>query len=151
MSRQQAPARRIEQAERRAQALELRKAGATYEQIGAKLGITNQAAHRLVSRGLAALGKEAAEDVLALELSRLDGLLMAMWPQARRGNHGAVDRVLRIMERRARLLGLDHNELRAGVDASGAIVVQLTWPRPDPENQPAPIVLDPPALDPVPS
>jgi hypothetical protein len=45
--------------------------------------------------------------LIVLELMRLERLHAAVWPQAIRGDVNAVDRVLRIMERRARLLGLD--------------------------------------------
>jgi hypothetical protein len=34
-------------------------------------------------------------------------MITVLWPQVAKGNQGAVDRVLRIMERRAKLLGLD--------------------------------------------
>ena len=54
---------------------------------------------------LAETAQEAADEVRALELARLDALLAALWPQ--QGEPAVVDRVLRIMERRAKLLGLD--------------------------------------------
>jgi hypothetical protein len=34
-------------------------------------------------------------------------MLLALWPQVLKGNQGAIDRALRVMERRAKLLGLD--------------------------------------------
>ena len=43
----------------------------------------------------------------ATELMKLDEMEMALTKLARQGHEGAVDRVLRIMERRAKLLGLD--------------------------------------------
>jgi len=51
--------------------------------------------------------QERAKELLALELSRLDQMMQALWPKARRGHLGAIDRVLRVMERRSRYLGLD--------------------------------------------
>lgn len=51
--------------------------------------------------------QEPARDVRLLELGRLDALYMEVFRQARSGVLGAVDRCLRIMERRAKLLGLD--------------------------------------------
>jgi hypothetical protein len=42
-----------------------------------------------------------------LEAGRLDQLQLAIWKSALAGHLGAIDRVLRIMERRARLFGLD--------------------------------------------
>ena len=95
-------------AEKQRQALELRKAGATYDQIAQTLGYTNRGnAYHLVHDALAMITREQAEDVLTLELERLDGMLLALWPKAKRGDHYAVDRVLKLMERRARYIGLD--------------------------------------------
>lgn len=115
-------ARRIEVAERRRKLLELRKAGMTYQRIvelHPELGYkTRSAAAQDAKRALRDVLDEAARDVLALELSRLDGLLEPVWVQARKGNLGAVDRALRIMDRRARFLGLDYAD--RNVEASDA-------------------------------
>jgi hypothetical protein len=91
-------------------ALELRKAGATYAAIGKTLGCTEQRAHALITGELQRLNAErceAAAEVARLELERLDALLLAVWPQAKGGDGPAIDRVLSIMARRAKLLGLD--------------------------------------------
>ena len=110
---------KITQAERRRQALELRKAGATYEQIAAELGIkSKRAAWGIVQTALAEITHEPAQQVLDLELARLDAMLVGLWSTARKGNHGSVDRVLRIMDRRARYLGLDAQPEQTTVDAS---------------------------------
>lgn len=96
--------------ERRLQALELRKAGATYRAIGARLGVSEAQSYKDVQTELQRIAAESADvaaDVRTLELERLDALLLALWAQAKQGNQGAVDRVLRVMERRAKLLGLD--------------------------------------------
>lgn len=103
-------AERVIAKEREAQAFELRKSGANYRQIGDHLGVTPQAAHKMVKRVmamLAKLAKEDAEAVRQMELDRLDAMLMGLWPKARKGNEGAVDRVIRIMQRRADMLGID--------------------------------------------
>lgn len=113
-------AKSIPAAERREQALLLRKAGYQYEAIGAKLGISKQAAHQLIQRTLRATLREPAADLRTLEVERLDDLLRALYPQARKGNHGAIDRVLRIMERRAKLLGLDA-PVRSEVETNATI------------------------------
>lgn len=94
--------------ERRRQALQLRKAGASYEQIADQLGFANRAAARkAVVTELDRVVKEPAQEVLTMELQRLDQLLVGLWPRAIKGENGAVDRVLKIMERRAKYLGLD--------------------------------------------
>lgn len=96
--------------ERQAKALELRRAGRSYAEIAAALGLSKGGCHKLVHQGLAesrAAIAGSADELRAEEASRLDALLTATWPDARRGNLQAVDRVLKVMERRARLLGLD--------------------------------------------
>jgi hypothetical protein len=73
-------------------------------------GVTKQTAHQLVLRAFGELREklaETAEQVLTLELQRLDALTEALWPTATAGDPQAIDRVLRIMQRRAALLGLD--------------------------------------------
>ena len=96
--------------EREQKAFELKKSGATYAQIGEQLGCSKQSAHAMVGRvllELRGLVEVDARDVLRLEVERLDAMLLALWPRASAGNEGAIDRVLKIGERRSRLLGLD--------------------------------------------
>lgn len=86
----------------------MRRAGATYTQIRERLGYkTNGAVSADLTAALTMLIKQPAEEVRALELARLDGLMVTLWPMARRGDLAAVDRVLKVMERRSKLLGLD--------------------------------------------
>jgi hypothetical protein len=49
----------------------------------------------------------AVDDLQQIERLRLEQLHGALWPAAMGGDLPAIDRVLRIMERRDRLLGLD--------------------------------------------
>lgn len=97
-------------ADRRLRALDLRKAGATLHQIAAQTGVSHEQARKDLQRAMADLLAEqnaSAEELRALELERLERLHLALWPQATQGHQGAVDRLLRIAERRAKLLGLD--------------------------------------------
>jgi hypothetical protein len=48
-----------------------------------------------------------AERVRELELERWDRLILGLWPKARAGDEKAVRAVVAVMERRAKLLGLD--------------------------------------------
>lgn len=94
--------------EKAVQALALRKTGATYEQIAQALGYASRgAAHRAVQRLLKAHEVEEVDALRKLEDSRLDEMLFAIYKAARGGDLGAIDRILRIAERRARLWGLD--------------------------------------------
>lgn len=102
--------RRAQARERETKAFELRKGGATYAQIATALGVTRQGAHKMIKRTMAelsALAEEDAEEVRRMEIERLDAMLLGLWEKARRGHEGAVDRVLRIMQRRSDMLGLD--------------------------------------------
>jgi hypothetical protein len=99
--------RRAKAVERQRQAIQLRIAGATFAQIGAELGITPQGAEKAVIAGLREHTREAAENCLPLELERLDRLQLAWWGPAVNGDVQAANIVLKISERRSKLLGLD--------------------------------------------
>jgi hypothetical protein len=100
--------RRAYRAELARKALELRKAGANNDQIAKQLHLANRSvAWKLVQGALKQIVQEPAEEVLRLELSRLDAMLLGLWPKAKTGDGLAVDRVLRIMDRRSAYLGLD--------------------------------------------
>ncbi len=109
-------------AENRAKAWEFRKMGASYEAIGKKLGVSHEAVRRYIQQSLDRLKADELKDAAEwrrLELARLDDLLIALPPRALRGELAVVDRVLRIQERRARLLGLDAPSKVALTDPSG--------------------------------
>lgn len=103
-------ARQINIEERRQQALDYRKAGYSYRDIGARLDVSHEQVRRDIEAALAALvddTKDSAGQLRQLELERLDMLTKALEPMAKVGNPGAVNSFLRVMERRAKLLGLD--------------------------------------------
>ena len=105
---QLATARRIETDSMITSALELRRAGATYEQIGKQLNLSRSRAHQLVIEGLSVIQDQIKKEsgvIIALELERLDNLLLGLWQQ--RTNPRVVDSILRILERKHRLQGLD--------------------------------------------
>lgn len=94
--------------ERQRQALELRKAGMGYEAIARQVGYASHSgAIKAVQTAMQRTIQEPADELRALEVARLDDMLAGLWVDARRGAVGKIDRVLRIMERRATLLGLD--------------------------------------------
>lgn len=97
----------VEATERRASALDMRRKGLSYTAIGEALGVTQQAAHALVQRSLQALVREPGEDVIALERERLDVMHASLAERIEQGELAAIDRGLAIMQRRARLDGLD--------------------------------------------
>lgn len=102
------PKANIPATEKARRALELRRAGVTYDLIAQQLGYKDgSVAYNTVKRALQRSLQEPADDVRELELSRLDRLETILWPQALQGDQGAVDRLLKIADRRARYLGLD--------------------------------------------
>lgn len=89
------------------QALELRKQGKSYKEIGEALGISLSVARRNVMESVKLLrGKrdEEAWEVVALELMRLDAQVAALWPQ--RADPTVSNALIRVAEHRAKLLAL---------------------------------------------
>ena len=95
------------------QVLDLRLKGLSLRAIGKRLGVCHATAYKAMSRVLAKLeaaSAEKAEELRRIETERLDLMLEALLPKAtnkRNPNGAAADRVLKIMERRAKLWGLD--------------------------------------------
>jgi len=122
--------RRIKTTEKTLKALTLRKKGFNYTEIGEELGCARQTACRYVLSELEILAdkcREEAEHVRALELQRLDDLYTKAWDLVDAGgSETAIDRCLRIMERRAKLLGLDAAQK---VDVNG--IAELHFDRED--------------------
>lgn len=98
-------------AERRAKAIRLKIDGYTYTEIAEQLGYSSRGSANSDIRR--ALEKHVIEEGLAveawreLELARLDVLQKAIWPEAMRGSPRAIETALKILDRRAKLLGLD--------------------------------------------
>lgn len=91
-----------------AQVVALRTAGRSFEQIAIEAGLSGRSqAFRVLQRALRRHPAERVDDHRAVDLARLDVLTSVVWPRALTGDAKAVGSMLRIMERRARLLGLD--------------------------------------------
>lgn len=90
-------------------AFELRKAGASYELIAEKLNYANaKSVSNTIYRVLRSkYDPDDVEEVVNLELQRLDALQLVAWRRAKEGDLAAIDRILKIMERRSSYLGLD--------------------------------------------
>jgi hypothetical protein len=169
---------RIAATARQAEAVRLRANGQTFDEIGQALGITKQAAFKLVTRALEATLREPASQVRVIDLERLDQLQVEALAVLRRthyvvqggkivrGDDGeplvddaptlqAIATIVRLMERRARLLGLDaaqkHEVLT--LDTIDAEIRRLedqvakTTPPPEANEPPPPEAAPPPAGD----
>jgi hypothetical protein len=148
--------RHMEIAARRIRAMELRASGLGYQEIADRLGYSNPGtAYKDVHEGLRLNAAKATQDLRDVEADRLDRMTHALWSRAvgrapveadpERGieadpgipaNEELIDRVLKIMQRRARLLGLDE-PVRKDVTSSGQ-PVGYTFIRPVPPGQLAP-------------
>lgn len=125
-------ARSVHQVERDARAVELRRSHMNYRQIAAEMGFTAvSSAYEAVQRGLADTVAETNDEVRRQEVERLDDLARAALAVLTKTHivvsQGrvvldpdtgqplvddgpvlqALDRLLKIQERRAKLLGLD--------------------------------------------
>lgn len=124
--------RTLEGAERDAKACEMKSRGATYQQISDTLGYGSRAnAHRAVKSALAAIPIESAEELRRLQLDTLE-YLAGHAARVLERQHltitqsgrivvdddgqevlddgpilAAIDRILRIQDRKAKLMGLD--------------------------------------------
>ena len=128
MSESKTSQRRILAVEKQRKALELRKAGVPFSVIAEQLCYRGPSgAYRAVMSALRRTLQEPADEVRQLETERLDALLLALWPHAKSGNQGAIDRALKVMERRAKLWGLDM-PVRADITSGGRpLTIALTW------------------------
>lgn len=100
--------RQLNAVDKQVRALELRKAGKTLEQIANELGYASKSgAAKALSVALQKTIQEPADELRTLESQRLDALLHSLWPNALSGDTRAIDTCLRVMDRRAKLLGLD--------------------------------------------
>ena len=89
-------------------ALQLRKLGWSYDDIAQQVGYANRGtAWHTVQKLLAKRQYEAVDELRQVEGERLDDLQRQFMLDAMRGKEKAAGVILRIMERRARLFGLD--------------------------------------------
>lgn len=122
MARSKTHQSRIEKAEKQKKALNLRRAGLTFQEIGDTIGCTRGYAYKLVSRALQEYRtetEEAVKDLRATECARIDQVLRGIWPKAINGNLGAIDRFVKLTDQRAKLLGINAPTKIAPTDPSG--------------------------------
>jgi hypothetical protein len=85
--------------------LALRIEGYDYNRMAAALGCEYTTCRKAVKEALAQSVTEMADEVRAIEMQRLDELLMAHWPE--RGEPRHADVIMKLMDRRSKYLGLD--------------------------------------------
>lgn len=103
-----------EEKDRRMQAVELRIAGVTYKEIAATLGYHDASgAKKAIDRTLDRIEMDAAKETVIMDLSRLDEFQMrCMHALRQNGDLNQIDRVMRVMEFRYRLLNINDETVR---------------------------------------
>lgn len=133
-------------AERDARIFALKKAGVSAREIAKRFDMTTSAVSKAIQRQLEKLNQESKlnyVEVLRMELERLDALQASIWPmtQNRKQNNPdgsevtiepdlkAVQQVLSVMDRRAKLLGMDRMNVNVSLadapSTAGQIKVTL--------------------------
>ncbi len=123
---------KVPAATRREEALELRASGQSIRAIADKLGVSKSQVQRDIEKELQAAAegrKKIAGLIIDLELAKLDALEKKAWKHIAAGELSAIDRVLRSMERRAKLLGLDKTGEGGDTGSLGDLVAAIRQAR----------------------
>ena len=97
-----------EQLDRELAVVELRREGKTWQQIADVVNYaTAMGAWKAYQRACQRTLQEPTDEARRIELDRLDALQRTYWEPAVEGNLRAADFVLRVIDRRARILGID--------------------------------------------
>jgi transcriptional regulator len=119
--------RELSAIEKQLEALEMRKAGLPYQKIANALGYSNHSgARKAVIAAMKKTLREPAEEVRELEIARLDDLINAIWHFRAKPEY--LDRILKIMERRSKLLGLDA-PTKLDTHNDGEVVIKVKYER----------------------
>ncbi|WP_448712747.1 helix-turn-helix domain-containing protein [Microbacterium profundi] len=119
-------AKRLDRLTRRAEAFMLHRTGVDMSTIAQRMDVHPKTVQRWIREEVQRIPEEAAEAIRAIELARLDAILVPQMRLALAGDGYAVDRVLKIMERRARYLGLD-NAKPGGFEQVGSLLDRLVF------------------------
>lgn len=102
--------------EKERQVLELRLAHHRWNDIASAVGYQSAgAAYNAYRRALTRTLQEPAEEVRTQERERLDRIANALYRRALNGDLPAIDRLLRVMEQRQKLLGLQVTQVKHDV------------------------------------
>lgn len=147
---------------RTTEALDLRLKGYSYPEIARAMSLSNEGARKAVLRGLEEMRTDRAEtapEVREQEAARLDRMLQRLERMAEEADDASTllsvqDRMLRIQDRRARLLGLDLQRVEVtGANGGPIAIAAIHRVIVDPTSAPTPppVVIEAQALpDPEP-
>jgi predicted DNA-binding protein YlxM (UPF0122 family)/ribosomal protein L30/L7E len=129
-------------AERDARIFALKKAGVSAREIAKRFDMTTSAVSKAIQRQLEKLNQESKLnyiEVLRMELERLDALQASIWPMTQNRKQAnpdgsevsiepdlkAVQQVLSVMDRRAKLLGMDRMNVNVSLNDSPSVAGQI--------------------------
>ena len=103
--------------ERAYSAYRLRLGGTSFTEISQTLGYASpdsasKAVKALIAKALGVASEDRKQEIIDLELDRLDALQHSVWGLAMTGDTRAVDSVLKIMSHRAKLLSLGDEQIK---------------------------------------
>lgn len=109
-------------------AYQMRQRGSSWEQVCKTVGyssikVAQVELRRYLTDIAVRVDVEHREEVLAMEVGRLDSLMEAVWDQAMTGDTKAVDSALKIIGMRAKLLGLEALTQVSGTVTNNTVVV----------------------------
>lgn len=115
-----------ERARLRRQILDLRKRALDYEAIAEHLGISFETARDLGKQALRMqAGDEYSEVELArrLQIEQVDAMIQGIYPRATAGIYDAIDRMVKLLDHKGKLLGLQA-PMRIDIDARLVILAE---------------------------
>lgn len=98
---------------RKRQAIRMKVEGKTLAEIRLATGASSATVGRWMREEIARVAedrKDLVKSMQWLQGQRLDAMLAALWPRIQKGDVAAVERAVKIEERRAKLFGLDEPE-----------------------------------------
>lgn len=115
----------IEFAEKLQRGVLLRRMGTSFEDIAKEAGWNSpQAAQKAIAKAIKNAPRETLEEYRALKNAQFDRMLFGVLPRANKGEAIAIRAVLKIEERRSRMMGYDAPMKIAGTDSNGKDVPQ---------------------------
>ncbi len=100
----------LSRAKRKAKVIDLYLAGNTYREIREETGLSLGIISRYINEAVEEANKAAQEGmrkIKRLEVMKIDRLIKAFWPKAIEADVQAASMVLKLLERKADMLGLD--------------------------------------------
>lgn len=116
---------RILTQQKRRQALELRKAGASYQAIAEAMGYHDASgARKAVIKAFGEVIQEPVTELRTLQVERLNQMLMTLWPRVQQGEDGAIRTALSVMDKMDRLQGTETApSMDINVNQTGILVI----------------------------